>query len=43
MKIIRTPVSQFDRLVGYPFAENYLEIPFENQHLRMHYLDEGSN
>lgn len=41
MQIIRTPARRFENLTGYPFAENYLEIPFENQHIRMHYLDEG--
>ena len=41
MNIIRTPADRFENLSGYPFAEHYLEIPFGEQHLRMHYLDEG--
>jgi haloalkane dehalogenase len=42
MQIIRTPASRFEHLVDYPFPENYLEIPFEDFHLRMHYVDEGN-
>ncbi|MGF1754131.1 haloalkane dehalogenase [Vibrio makurazakiensis] len=35
---IRTPDSQFNDLVDYPFSAHYLEI----DGMRMHYLDEGS-
>jgi haloalkane dehalogenase len=42
MEILRTPSSRFENLHGYDFAENYLEIPFDGQTLRMHYLDEGN-
>ena len=41
MDIIRTPAVRFENLSGYPFAEHYLELPFEGQQLLMHYLDEG--
>lgn len=41
MEILRTPDDRFKNLPGYPFAENYLEIPFAGQSLRIHYLDEG--
>lgn len=38
MKILTTPLSQFENLPDYPFAPNYLEV---EQGLKMHYLDEG--
>lgn len=42
MKMLRTPESRFDNLVGYPFAPHYVEVPDgEGGTLRMHYLDEG--
>ena len=41
MELIQTPASRFVGLPDYPFAENYLEIPFEGHRLSMHYLDEG--
>jgi haloalkane dehalogenase len=41
MDIVRTPASRFEGLEEYPFADNYLEVPFGNQQLRMHYVDEG--
>jgi haloalkane dehalogenase len=41
MYLLRTPVECFNNLADYDFPENYLEIPFENQKLRMHYIDEG--
>jgi haloalkane dehalogenase len=37
---LRTPEENFTNLEGYPFKPNYLEIPFEGQQVRMHYLDE---
>jgi haloalkane dehalogenase len=42
MKIMRTPDDRFDSIPDYPFAPHYLDIPFEGEVLRMHYLDEGS-
>jgi haloalkane dehalogenase len=41
MELLRTPESRFQNLSGYDFAPHYLEIPFEGQSIRMHYLDEG--
>jgi haloalkane dehalogenase len=42
MKVLRTPESRFENLVGYPFAPHYVEVPDgEGGTLRMHYLDEG--
>lgn len=37
---LRTPDENFANLEGYPFKPNYLEIPFEGQQVRMHYVDE---
>jgi haloalkane dehalogenase len=37
---LRTPEENFANLEGYPFKPNYLEIPFEGQQVRMHYVDE---
>ena len=37
MKILRTPDSNFADLTDFPFAPHY----FENDGVRMHYLDEG--
>ena len=37
MKALRTPDSRFDKLPGYNFKANYLEL----DGLRMHYVDEG--
>lgn len=43
MEVLRTPDERFDRLPGFPFAPNYLEVPSgEGEDLRLHYLDEGS-
>lgn len=42
MEILRTHESRFKNLPGYNFGENYLDIPFERQTLRMHYVDEGN-
>ncbi len=41
MELVRTPASRFVDLPEYPFAENYLEIPFKERRIRMHYVDEG--
>ena len=41
MKLLRTPDHRFANLSGYPFESHYLEILFEGQKIRMHYLDEG--
>ncbi|HUQ23375.1 MAG TPA: haloalkane dehalogenase [Gaiellaceae bacterium] len=38
MDAYRTPDQCFEGLPGYPFAPKY----FEQRHLRMHYVDEGS-
>ncbi|MFW9944927.1 MAG: haloalkane dehalogenase [Candidatus Sifarchaeia archaeon] len=35
--ILRTPESRFEKLRGYPFSPNYVEI----DGLRVHYVDEG--
>lgn len=37
MKSLRTPDERFDKLPGYPFEPNYVDI----DGLRMHYVDEG--
>ena len=37
MEILRTPDERFDRLPGYPFAPNYVDV----DGLRIHYVDEG--
>lgn len=42
MKLLRTPDSRFADLPGYGFRPHYLDIPFEGQQLRMHYVDEGA-
>ncbi len=42
VEILRTPDGRFADLPGYDFGPNYLEIPFEGQRLRMHYVDEGA-
>ena len=34
-----TPLSQFNKLPDYPFAENYIEI---GDGMKMHYVDEGN-
>ena len=48
MRFIRTPEASFDRLIGYPFAPNYLDLregvniaSGAQQAMRMHYVDEG--
>jgi haloalkane dehalogenase len=41
MKLLRTPENRFHNLSGYNFQSHYLNIPFEGQEIRMHYLDEG--
>jgi haloalkane dehalogenase len=41
MKLLRTPGDRFENLIDYSFQENYIEIPFEDQKIRMHYVDEG--
>ena len=42
MKVLRTPVEQFEGLDGYPFEPHYAEVPdLDGATLRMHYLDEG--
>ncbi len=41
MILLKTPESQFKNLPDYNFKANYVEIPFEGQKIRMHYLDEG--
>ena len=43
MKLLRTPEERFQNLSGYNFKPNFVEIPFENQKIRMHYLDEGDS
>ena len=42
MKLLSTPETRFQNLSGYNFKPNYVEIPFEGQKIRMHYLDEGN-
>lgn len=49
MKLLRTPDERFEKLVGYDFAPNYVEVPVTeggqagdpDQRLRIHYVDEG--
>ena len=42
MQTLRTPDDRFDKLVGYSFAPNYVEIADgEGGALRVHYVDEG--
>ena len=41
IKTLRTPDIYFKNLPDYNFKSNYVNIPFEGQQLRMHYLDEG--
>lgn len=38
---LRTPETQFSMLDGYPFAANYVNVPFEGQFFRLHYVDAG--
>jgi haloalkane dehalogenase len=37
MPVIRTPEERFNKLPGYPFKPNYMEI----RGMRLHYVDEG--
>jgi len=39
MKVLRTPDSAFDNLVGYDFEPNYMDI--SDGALRLHYVDKG--
>jgi haloalkane dehalogenase len=41
MNLLRTPENRFHNLSGYNFKSHYLNILFEGQEIRMHYLDEG--
>jgi haloalkane dehalogenase len=39
---LRTPDDRFRNLPGYPFTQNYLDVPdSEGGSLRVHYRDEG--
>jgi haloalkane dehalogenase len=40
---LRTDDARFANLPGYPYAPNYTEVPdFDDDTLRMHYVDEGA-
>ncbi len=39
MKVLKTPITQFENLEGYPFSPNYKTV---GDGLEMHYLDEGN-
>jgi haloalkane dehalogenase len=42
MEVLRTPDERFERLAGFPFAPNYVDIDAgDGTPLRVHYLDEG--
>ena len=48
LKFIRTPEEQFQKLIGYPFAEHYVDVDMGEEvssgasvAMRMHYVDEG--
>jgi haloalkane dehalogenase len=48
MKFLRTPESRFERLVGYPFDANYVEVDIgqnqdthQDEPMRMHYVEQG--
>ncbi|OBG19300.1 haloalkane dehalogenase [Mycobacterium sp. 852002-51057_SCH5723018] len=42
MDVLRTPVSRFENLEGYPFVANYVDVAAsDTPPLRMHFLDEG--
>ncbi|GLQ29639.1 haloalkane dehalogenase [Litoribrevibacter albus] len=48
MEFLRTPEERFERLIGYPFSEHYVDVAEginqttkESESLRMHYVDEG--
>ena len=42
MEFVRTSEERFEGLPDYPFAPNYVEVPFSTfPSLRMHYVDEG--
>lgn len=49
MKILRTPIENFENLKDYNFDANYLEIPItkdpsaDSSVIRMHYLDENKD
>jgi haloalkane dehalogenase len=42
MILLQTPEHQFIDLPDYEFKANFVEIPFEDQIIKMHYLDEGN-
>ena len=41
MKALRTPDERFEKLPGYDFAPNYVEVDDGRGPLRLHYLDDG--
>lgn len=42
MKVLRTPDERFEKLPGYPFSPNYVEVQLDAESSgRMHYVDEG--
>ena len=42
MEFVRTPEERFEDLLDYPFAPNYMDVPFSSfSSVRMHYVDEG--
>lgn len=42
MDVLRTPVSRFENLEGYPFVANYVNVTArDTRPVRMHFLDEG--
>jgi haloalkane dehalogenase len=42
MRILRTPDERFANLPGYAFSPHYVDVPFGEATVRMHYVDEGA-
>jgi haloalkane dehalogenase len=41
MNVLRTPDARFTNLPGYAYAPHYIDVPFGDARVRMHYVDEG--
>ncbi len=41
MKVLKTPPERFEKLPGYSFQENYIDVGEASQPLMMHYVDYG--
>lgn len=39
--VLRTPEARFNSLAEFNYAPHYIGIPYQDQWLRMHYIDEG--